>query len=82
MLLDPTLAAPHVGYVLGRAYGPAVARNRLRRQLRELVKIHGSTLAPGYYVFGASPRARQSSFAELSQAMAGLVTRCHEEAGA
>lgn len=82
MLLDPTLEAPHVGYVLGRAYGPAVARNRLRRQLRELVKTHGSSLAPGYYVFGASPRARQASFADLSQAMAGLVTRCREETGA
>lgn len=76
MLLDPTLDAPHVGYVLGRAYGSAVARNRLRRQLREIVKTLESQLAPGYYVFGASPRAKDATFADLSAAMAGLVTKC------
>lgn len=81
MLLDPTLDCPRVGYVLGRAYGPAVARNRLRRQLRELVKTHGSSLVPGYYVFGASPRARAATFVELSTAMSGLVAKC-AEAGA
>lgn len=78
MLLDPTLDCPRVGYVLGRAYGPAVSRNRLRRQLRELVKTHDSTLLPGYYVFGASPRAKAATFAELATAMNGLVAKCTE----
>ncbi|MFM9082795.1 MAG: ribonuclease P protein component [Actinomycetota bacterium] len=80
MLLDPTLAGPHVGYALGRAFGPAVARNRLRRQLREIVKTHEAALAPGFYVFGASPKARQASFGELEVAMRGLVTKCAEGA--
>ena len=79
MLLDSTLDCPRVGYVLGRAYGSAVARNRLRRQLRELVKTHESSLVPGYYVFGASPRAKSATFAELAIAMNGLVVKCAED---
>lgn len=80
MLLDPSLPGPHVGYALSRAYGPAVARNRLRRQLREIVKTHETVLAAGFYVFGASPRARQASFGDLEVAMASLVTKCAEGA--
>lgn len=80
MLLDPTLEGPHVGYVLGRAYGSAVARNRLRRQLRELVKERESLFRPGYYVFGASPRAKAASFGELGRALDALAARCAEGA--
>ena len=35
-LADPTPTPPRVAYALGRAVGPAVVRNRLRRRLRAL----------------------------------------------
>lgn len=76
MLLDSSLSQPLVGYALGRSYGSAVRRNRLRRQLRELVKTHESTLLPGVYVFGASPRAHGIDFSELDRHLGALITKC------
>jgi ribonuclease P protein component len=76
MLLDSSLSEPHVGYALGRSYGSAVRRNRLRRQLRELVKTHESSLLPGVYVFGASPRAHGIEFSELNRHLGSLIAKC------
>jgi ribonuclease P protein component len=52
-----------VAYALGRAVGPAVVRNRLRRRLREL--LTDSSLPPGLYLIGAQAAAVQRSRAEL-----------------
>jgi ribonuclease P protein component len=76
MLLDETCHQPHVGYALSRKVGSAVRRNRLRRQLRELVKTHVNDLRPGWYVMGASPKATNMSFSELSDEMNTLVRKC------
>jgi ribonuclease P protein component len=47
--------APRLGFAIGRAVGPAVVRNRLRRQLRARVRdLH---LAPGAYLVHVSPAA-------------------------
>ena len=75
MLLDSSLSQPHVGYALGRSYGSAVRRNRLRRQLRELVKNHESSLLPGVYVFGASPRAHGTEINELNRQLGNLIAK-------
>jgi len=80
MLSDSSLVEPHVGYALGRSYGSAVRRNRLRRQLRELVKVRESAMKPGYYVFGGSPRAGELTFEELGQHLDRLLGRCLEKA--
>jgi len=52
-----------VAYALGRAVGPAVVRNRLRRQLRAL--LTESSLPPGLYLIGAQAAAAQRSRDEL-----------------
>ena len=75
MMLDSSLTQPHVGYVLGRSYGNAVHRNRLRRQLREIVKSREAQMQPGYYVFGASPRARTARHGDLVRAVDGLLAK-------
>ena len=75
MMLDSSLSAPQVGYALSRGYGSAVRRNRLRRQLRELVKARESAMAPGVYVFGASPRAHGTPFLELGRHVDGLLAK-------
>ena len=76
MMLDSSLSVPQVGYALSRSYGSAVRRNRLRRQLREIIKTRESAMAPGIYVFGASPRAHGTPFLELGQHVDGLLAKC------
>jgi ribonuclease P protein component len=76
MLLDENCHQPHVGYALGRKVGSAVRRNRLRRQLRELVNTHRDELRPGWYVMGASPKATNYSYSELSEEINILVRKC------
>lgn len=39
-----------MAFAIGRAYGPAVARNRARRQLRAL--LAGNPPPPGWYLIG------------------------------
>ena len=75
MMLDSSLSAPQVGYALSRGYGSAVRRNRLRRQLREIVKTREAAMAPGVYVFGASPRAHGVPFLELGRHVDGLLAK-------
>lgn len=73
MLIDHSLSGPAVGYAIGRSYGNAVSRNQLKRRLREIVKPHSPRLAPGLYVFGASPRAAKESFSSLERTVARLI---------
>ena len=75
MVFDPTLPQPVVGYALSRGFGNAVRRNRLRRQLRELVKARESLFRPGIYVFGASPRAAHTPFERLATDLDGLLAK-------
>jgi len=76
MLPDSTLSQPLVGYALGRSFGSAVRRNRLRRQLRELVKARESAMTPGVYVFGASFRANGLEFSVLGRHLDQLLAKC------
>jgi ribonuclease P protein component len=78
MFADASLSVPQVGYALGRSYGSAVRRNRLRRQLRELVKNREAAMVPGVYVFGASPRAAGYSFDDLGTHVDRLLAKCVE----
>lgn len=82
MLLDTSLSQPLVGYAMGRSYGSAVRRNRLRRQLRELVKTREAAMAPGIYVFGASPRAHGTSFEDLGRHLDSLLAKCAQGSAA
>jgi ribonuclease P protein component len=60
-----------VAYALGRAIGPAVVRNRLRRRLRAL--LTATTLPAGFYLIGAQPIAAQRSKNELEFDLLKLV---------
>jgi ribonuclease P protein component len=67
--LDPPDSAtpPRVAFAFGRAFGPAVVRNRVRRQLRAMLRSAASRgeLAPGDYLFGGQPSAATRSTTEL-----------------
>ena len=62
-VIDPTITPPQVAFAIGRALGPAVVRNRLRRRLRAL--LSAAPPPAGLYLFGAQPIAASRSFAEL-----------------
>jgi ribonuclease P protein component len=83
-LLDPpgtspevSSARPRVAFAFGRAMGPAVVRNRLRRQLRAMLQAESSdsALPPGLYLFGARPGAVSRSFTELQFDLGQLLGR-------
>jgi ribonuclease P protein component len=78
MFVDETYPNPRVGYALGRAFGSAVSRNRLRRQLRMLMADRVASVRPGVYVFGASSRAKNLSFAQLGSDLDRLLAKCAE----
>ncbi len=67
--LDPpdSSTPPRVAFAFGRAFGPAVVRNRVRRQLRAMLRSAASNgqLAPGDYLFGGQPSAATRSATEL-----------------
>jgi ribonuclease P protein component len=53
---DDPEGEPRVGLAVPRAVGPAVTRNRLKRQLRETWRAHAADVAPGCdYVLAARP---------------------------
>ncbi|HEX2785655.1 MAG TPA: ribonuclease P protein component, partial [Ilumatobacteraceae bacterium] len=64
-----------VAYALGRAIGPAVVRNRLRRRLRAL--LDDVSLPPGLYLIGAQTDAAQRSGSELAFDLNRLVGSMH-----
>ncbi len=68
-----TAGAPRVGFVVSKAVGNAVARNRVRRRLRHAVRERLAVLPPGsLLVVRAQPAAALASYAEL----AGDLERC------
>ena len=50
------MTPPRVGFSVGRAVGPAVVRNRLRRRLRAMssAAARDGRLPPGTYLLGAT----------------------------
>jgi len=75
VLLDSSLSRPHVAYALGRATGPAVVRNRLRRQLRAVVASahEAGHVQPGWYLLGADAPATTLGFADLTERVPELM---------
>jgi ribonuclease P protein component len=60
-----------VAYAVGRRAGYAVARNRLRRRLREAVRERAALLElDTAYLVGADPSAATMTSAALSQLLA------------
>jgi ribonuclease P protein component len=72
-VLDPTLQPPRVAFAIGRAVGPAVVRNRIRRRLRSA--LPAIELTPGLYLIGATPAAAARSCDELQFDLLALIER-------
>jgi ribonuclease P protein component len=65
---------PRFGFVVSRRIGKAVARNRVKRRLRAIIRRHVSGLVGGYdVVIIARPGVSGASFAELNDAALDLL---------
>ncbi len=70
------LPFPRVGFVVPRYRQTAVARNRLKRRLRELVREYVLPTAPPYdAVFRVAPSAYHRSFEALRDEVRYLAAR-------
>ena len=76
---DPEAGDPEparIGFVVSRAVGNAVSRNRVKRRLRELVREDRESVPDGsLLVVRALPAAAAASYAELRSDLARCLTR-------
>src|SRR5579863_4218519 len=74
--------AVRVGFTVTRQMGGAVERNRIRRRLREAVRLSaaGGAMCPGhdYVLIGRRP-ALAATFTEMTQALHAALTRAHTQ---
>lgn len=70
------LGAARIGVVTSRRVGTAVERNRTRRRLREIFRLHRSLLPAGLWMVVVLRRAAvQATFAALAQEWRALAAR-------
>jgi ribonuclease P protein component len=68
-----------VAYAIGKAVGPAVVRNRLRRRLRAIVRNRAELVSSGSYLIGARPAAAHLTFEELDAMFITLLDHLRPE---
>ena len=69
-------AHPQIGFVVSRAVGPAVTRNRVKRRLRHLVRDRIDALPPAtVLVVRALPAAATASYETLGEDLDVLLRR-------
>ena len=65
-----------VGVTVSKKLGKAVVRNRVRRRLREVYRLHESRFLPGWdIVVVARHRAVTASFSDLTKAYLSLAQK-------
>ena len=79
---EPSTAPPRAGFVVSRAVGPAVTRNRVKRRLRHLVREHLADLPAGsLLVVRAQPAAANADAAELRAELARCLVKARRASG-
>lgn len=70
------LSTNRVGVTVGKKLGKAVVRNRVRRRLREVYRLHESAFLPGYdIVVVARSKCVDTDFAKLTAAYLHLAQK-------
>jgi len=72
---DVKLRCPRVAYAIGRNYGNAVQRNRVRRQSRSILRSHASSMPKGRYLIGAVKSIPRPSFSDLEADLSTLISK-------
>ena len=76
-LARPGQQSPKVGFTVTRAAGGSVVRNRVKRRMREAVRLHLDGLAPQWSVVLNPRRAvLDADFRELEREVERLFREC------
>jgi len=71
---------PRIGFTVSRRVGNAVERNRVRRRLKEIVRLSAATglKAGSDYVLVGRRAAQEITFARLAEDFTGALQRLHK----
>ncbi|MEG2657916.1 MAG: ribonuclease P protein component, partial [Clostridiales bacterium] len=65
-----------IGFTVSKKVGNAVVRNKVRRRLKEIVRLNQECFANNYdYIFIARSIAKKTSYLDLEKEMLSLVKR-------
>jgi ribonuclease P protein component len=74
--LPNNLAYSRFGFAASRRIGKAVIRNRVRRRMREAVRLSRVSIAEGWDILlVARPPIARATYAEIAQAIENLLSR-------
>ena len=74
---EPDFGGPRIGFTVPRALGKAVVRNRIKRRLREAVRLRLERLSPEWsIVINPRRKAMEAPFPELKREVERLFLRC------
>ena len=69
---------PHIGFTTPRALGKSVVRNRIKRRIREVVRLHLDQLNPQWsIVINPRRKALDAPTLELQREVDRLFLRCN-----
>ncbi len=72
--LPNDLGHSRVGFVVSKRLGGAVQRNRIKRQMREAIRLQLAALKPGFdLVFIARQPIKEMPYAEMAQGLRNLL---------
>jgi ribonuclease P protein component len=78
LVREPEAAGPRIGFTVPRALGKAVARNRIRRRMREAVRQRLDRLNPQWSIV-INPRRKslEAAMPDLLREVEKLFLRCN-----